>query len=144
MEQFAPAARWAGSNVLDPSYLPPRADGKEKEDRPRPRLMKRVESQRELHAVVGSPVLFDTTILIGPHGQWIGECSVGGVKVRWSMWIPHKRLAIDIFPRQMPPPGTLEAKQAFADKHHIRYLVVPPTHSFGLDDLRDAVRGAVA
>jgi hypothetical protein len=125
---------------VDPFYLHPRSvSSAEKEDRVKPGWLARRENQRLLHEILGAPVFFDTTLFLAPHGEWIGECFLGTRKLMWSIWAPHKRVAIDIFPRQTPPPEELEHKEAFCAAHGIRYLVVPPTHSFDLEDLRAAL-----
>jgi hypothetical protein len=130
--------RWVGS-VLDPAYLPAKAHDEDKDDRENLRMLARLKQQRAIHELLGAPVLFDTTTLIAPHGEWIGECKVGGRKVTWSMWAPHKRMLLDIFPKALPPREELEGKEAFCTSHNIRYLVVPPTHSLDLEDLREAL-----
>lgn len=139
MDSQRPAGRWVGS-VLDPAYLPPRADGLDKEDPAKPRMLARLKQQRAMQEILGIPVMFDTTILIAPHGEWIGECTFGKNKVRWSIWAPHRRTVVDIFPKTMPEPQELEARQAFCTQHRLRYLVVPPMHTFDLEDLRDALK----
>lgn len=131
--------RWVGSNVLDPSYLPPRPGGIDREDPIKPRLLKTLKTQQDLHSLLGAPVLFDTTILVLPGGGWTGECYFEGKKVSWSIWAPHKRLVVDIFSKHLPPQEELKHKDAFCTQHSIRYLVVPPEHEFGLDDLKEAL-----
>jgi len=133
------SGRWTGHSTVDPFYLPQRGTLQEKEDRVKPGWLKRRENQRLLHELLGAPVFFDTTLFLAPAGEWIGECFLGTHKLMWSIWAPHRRVAIDIFPRTVPSAEELEAKQAFCTLHAIRYLVVPPTHSFDLEDLRAAL-----
>jgi len=116
-------------------------DGEEREPAGRARIRARLRSERALMEILGAPVYKDTTILIAKHGEWIGECVVDRAKQTWSLWAPHRRLAVDIFPKDKDVPALhiLEAKKNFADEHKFKYVIVPPGHGFSFDDVNELI-----
>lgn len=135
----APAGRWTSAGIEEFYRGRNEAfDGEEREPASRQRVRARLKSERALMEILGAPIYKDTTVLIAKHGEWIGECVVDRVKQKWSLWTPHRRLAVDIFPKDkdVPPMHVLEAKKAFADQHGFRYVIVPPGHGFGFDDIK--------
>lgn len=133
----APAARWVGS-TLDPTYLSARSDGERPDDPPKRRLLARIQAQQDLIAVLGAPVLMNTNILVH-NGRILPRCRYQGTPLTFSVWAPHRRLLLDIFPDTLPSEGELQAREAFATQHGLRYAVTPPGYALSIDDLRAAL-----
>lgn len=130
----APSARWV-------SHGPWQRQGIDQVDPVRHRLLARLGQQQALREILGT-YIFDTNILIGAHGEWIGECWYGTKKLSFSLWAPHKRILADIFPKELPDEDELLARDAFAAAHRLRYLVVPPGHTFGIEELKEILQEA--
>lgn len=135
---FPPSAQWSRRGTGDQFYHPAVSPDGDREDPVRGRLIDRVISQRALRDILGI-CFFDTNILIGIGAEWIGPCWFNGKKLSFSIWAPQRRVLVDIFQRQTHPEDEMLARDAFARAHDIRYMIVPPGHSFGLEDLKQAL-----
>jgi hypothetical protein len=100
----------------------------------RHRTIARISREREMTSLIGMIVL-NADVLTTPNA-FIGPCKVNGKIVSWSLWAPHKRLLVDVFKKELPTDDEIMAKSEFAEKHRLRYAIVPPGRTFGLDDLK--------
>lgn len=124
-----PKARWADTG------------GDDKPNRFLTRMISAITRNKDMTNLLGT-VMVNTDVLLAPNNEWIGQCRVNGKTVKWSLWAPHKRMLIDIFPRALPPDAEILEKDAFARSHGIRYLLVPPGRVFGLEDLKTVLQEA--
>lgn len=138
-----PAARgYVGPGALDPAYLPRGLGGRDPADFPSRvtrLLMQKHAAAQELVQVLGAPLYMDTNFFPVVGGGQLDTCTFKGRKMMFSLWAPHRRLLLDIFPATLPESAEMEAREAFAGAQRVRYLITPPGYTLSIDDLREAL-----
>lgn len=127
----APMAGW-----VRPGALPGmnEDDDDARAERLAARLRARLTGRQQLVSLLGL-VYRDTTMLPLPGGGVLGPArNHEGVVMKWWLWAPAKRVLIDVF-RRTPPMADLQAREAFARAHGLRYGVVMPDRRFTIETL---------
>jgi hypothetical protein len=108
-------------------------------------LQYRMDRQRDLCDVLGSPLVWRATTLPTLAGGSLGPArGPDGRVITWGLWAPHTRVLLDAFRGEMPREDELQARIAFAESHGLTYLWVEPETRLSLDRLREVVKGGAA
>jgi hypothetical protein len=113
-------------------------DDPERTENQRARLLSFLERQKIMREVLGTPFFRDTTVLPLVGGGKLGPVpGPDGQELRWSLWSPHRRLLVDIFPRSLPDDDEMDTRMSFVKEHGLRYGVVAPGYRLTTDALKE-------
>jgi len=101
--------------------------------------MRKQAAGQELAQVLGAPLYVDTNFFPVIGGGQLCACVFKGQKLMFSLWAPHRRVLLDIFPALLPESAEMDAREAFAQAQQVRYFVTPPGYTLSIDDVREAL-----
>jgi len=104
------------------------------------RLLSKIRKERAMREVLGSPYFRFITVLPVVGGGALGPVfGPDGRVLVWSIWAPHRRALLDIFPSRAPSQDELDARAEFAQTHRLKYGVVQPGWQLTIDNLKEWV-----